>query len=522
MAKSITIYDQFGRKIDLSRNKTPERAPLAVAPVLDSFREYVTDGLTPERLAAVFKAADGGDMRSQAELFEQLEEKDGHLLCERDKRRNVILDLDFNVEPASEDARDQTVADFVRDTFEGLADWEESIVAMQDAIGKGYAAQEITWDISEGQAIPAKLEYLEQKRFLFTADTGLLSRIPRLLTDDNTMGIDIPAWKVLMHDYGGKSGHPTRSGIYRVAAWMTLFKHYAIKDWVIFCEIFGMPLRLGKYDQGASSDEKKALRSAISSLGSDAAGVISKSTEIEFIETVKNASGDLYKLLASFCNGEISKALLGQTLTAEVDGKGSYAASKTHNEVRLDLLRADGRAIASTIRDQLIRPLVGFNFGWDTAIPKYSILFEEPDDLVAKSEWMSNMLERVPMPRSFVNRSFGIPEREGNEEMVGGAAQAPEKESPKTEKKTEKFIVAGQLGETEDQIDTLTEMTLSQTSLEDLLQPAKQLLDQVTSLEEFRDRLLAVYGDMDTTALAKVMQQAFVLADQSGQFDGRP
>ena len=50
MAKSITIYDQFGRKVDFSKNKTPERAPLAVAPVLDSFRDYVTDGLTPERL----------------------------------------------------------------------------------------------------------------------------------------------------------------------------------------------------------------------------------------------------------------------------------------------------------------------------------------------------------------------------------------------------------------------------------------------------------------------------------------
>lgn len=519
----VIIYDQFGRKFDLGANKRPERRPLAVAPVLDSFREYVTDGLTPERLARVFKAADGGDMRSQAELFEQLEEKDGHLLCERDKRKNVILDLSFQVEPASEDPRDQKVAEFIEEIFDGMADWDDTLVSLQDAVGKGYSGLEIVWDVSEGQAVPGKLDYLEQKRFLFVDEAGLLSKVPRLLTDDEPMGTTVPAWKMLLHQYGGKSGHPARSGIYRVASWMTLFKHYSIKDWVIFCEIFGMPLRLGKYDQGATPDEKSALMTAISSLGSDAAGIISKSTEIEFIETVKSAHGDLYKLLASFCNGEVSKAMLGQTLTADVGSTGSYAASKTHNEVRLDLLRADGRAIASTIRNQLIRPLVGFNFGWDTDLPGYDAIYEEPEDLVAKSEWLGNLLEHVSMPLSYINRSFNIPDREKDEEMVGGPAPADPPQP--TKKQAAKLIVASETSmgvPADDPVETLLTNTLEQTSLEYLLQPVAKLLDEVQSLEEFRDRLLETYGDMDAAELAKVMQQAFVLAEQAGQFDGRP
>jgi phage gp29-like protein len=510
---SVTLYDQFNRKINLSQTKTPDKTPLGVAPMLDSFREYVTEGLTPERLAKIYKAADTGDMRSQAELFELLEEKDGHLLCERDKRKNVILDLDFKVEPATEDAKGQQVADFVQKTLDGMADLDESILSMQDAVGKGYAAQEINWDVSEGQAVPIALEFLEQKRCTFMDPKGLLQKFPRLVTDEDSMGMEIPAWKVLFHQYGGKSGHPTRSGIYRVASWMVLFKNYAIKDWVIFCEIFGMPLRLGKYDQGASDPEKDALRRAITSLGSDAAGIISKSTEIEFVQNVTKGTSDLYKLLASFCNGEISKAILGQTLTTDVDGKGSYAASKTHNEVRLDLLRADGRAIASTIRDQLIRPLVGFNFGWDTALPKYKAIFKEPEDLVAKSEWMGNMLAHLRMPVSFVNRSFSIPDREGEEEMVGGPVTV---EPLKTE--SAKIIVAKD-STNKDQIDILTEKTLAQGSMEELLQPVKDLLDQVDSLEAFRDGLLALYGAMDTTALADVMQQAFALAELAGRFD---
>ncbi len=511
MASDITIYDQFGRKIDLSANKKPDETPLAVAPVLDSFREYVTDGLTPERLARVFKAADSGDIRSQAELFDQLEEKDAHLLCERDKRKNIILDLDFTVEAASEDPRDKKVAEFVEQVFAALTDWDDTIVSLQDAVGKGCAGLEIFWDVSGGQAVPQKMDFIEQRRLLYMDDAGLLRRYPRLLTDDTPMGTSIPPWKMLLHQYGGKSGHPTRSGIYRVAAWMTLFKHYALKDWVIFCEIFGMPLRLGKYDQSASDAERDALRTAIASLGSDAAGIISKSTEIEFIETVKTAKGDLYKLLAAFCNAEISKALLGQTLTTETDGKGSYAASKTHNEVRLDLLRADGRAIAETVRNQLIRPLVGFNFGWDTKLPHYKAELVEPDDLVAKSQWMGELLDRVPMPRSFVHRSFNIPDREGDEEMVGGGVQVAAKISAGVQQK-----------QGADPVETLVGLSLGQTSMEDMLAPVRRLLDEVESLEEFRDRLLDIYADMDTTDLARVMQQAFVLADQAGQFDGRP
>ena len=65
---------------------------------------------------------------------------------------------------------------------------------------------------------------------------------------------------------------------------------------------------------------------------------------------------------------QISKAILGQTLTSD-SGGGSYAQSKTHNDVRHDLTVADCKALASTLRRDLIRPLCIFNFGEDKRIP---------------------------------------------------------------------------------------------------------------------------------------------------------
>jgi phage gp29-like protein len=344
----MTILDQFGRPVET--RKKPESRPLAAAPVMDSWREYVTSGLTPQRLTALLREADTGNVSRQAELFELMEEKDAHLLGEGEKRRNAILNIEFKVLPATEDSRDVKVAEFVQEYFDNMSDWDDTLISLQDSVGKGFSALEITWDTSSGQAMPSGLEFIEQKRFLFTDERGYLRKYPKLMSDAHMMGEEIPSWKVLFHRYGGKAGHAAKSGLYRVCAWMFLFRNYSLKDWMAFLEVFGMPLRLGKYEAGASTEDKDALIAAIQSLGSDAASIISKNTEIEFVESVKKGTtGDNpYDAMLKFCAKEISKALLGQTLTADVGEVGSYAATQVHNEVRIDLAKADTRAIAST------------------------------------------------------------------------------------------------------------------------------------------------------------------------------
>ena len=40
---------------------------------------------------------------------------------------------------------------------------------------------------------------------------------------------------------------------------MYLLKNFAMKDWAAFNEVFGMPMRLGKYDAMASPADRDAL-----------------------------------------------------------------------------------------------------------------------------------------------------------------------------------------------------------------------------------------------------------------------
>ena len=413
----VTLYDQFGRPVKRPEKK-PQRRPLAAAPLTDAWREYVADGLTPERLAAVLKEADAGDLRRQAELFDQIEERDGHIIGETSKRRNVILEADFKIDPASEDTRDVKIAEEAEAWLSDITDFPDVLVSLQDSVGKGFSAFELMWDVSEGQAEVENFKFIEQKRFLFTDESGIVSTVPRLITDDAPLGIEIPGFRVMMHRYGGKSGNVVRSGIYRICAWWYLFKNYSIKDWVVFCEVYGMPLRLGKYDQGASEADKDALEIAVRTLGSDAAGIISKSTEIEFLTAGSGSvSCDIYENLARFANKEMSKAILGATLTADSDGKGSYALGNVHNDVRIDLINADCRAIAATVRSQLIRPWVGFNYGWDTPVPKYSGSFKK-ENLRDYADTIDKFADRMDIPVSHIRKKYCIPEPKQGEDIL--------------------------------------------------------------------------------------------------------
>ena len=401
------LKDLFGRVF--KPQAKPEIRELAAVSLAERWSTYPSAGLTPERLAEIFRLADQGDVCRQMELFEEMEEKDAHLASLLQTRKMAVLSLDYEVLPYAKTPEDEAIAGFVREVIDGLPEVEGAFLDLLDAIGKGFALLEIIWEVAGGEARAVELRWIPQKRVTFIQDLK-----PRLLTKEAPwQGEEPPPWKVIYHRFKARSGHTPRAGVLRVVAWMYLLKNYALKDWAAFNEVFGMPLRLGKYDPGASAADREALIRAIRSLGSDAAGVISKSTEIEFVEAASRLAGNAnpYQTLAEFCNREMSKAILGQTLTTDTAGAtGTYSAARVHAQVRRDLVEADAQTLAVTLREQLIRPLVGFNFGWDRPCPWFRFKFAEEEDLKTLSEVYRNLKEiGVPLRGDQVAERFGLP-----------------------------------------------------------------------------------------------------------------
>jgi hypothetical protein len=51
---------------------------------------------------------------------------------------------------------------------------------------------------------------------------------------------------------------------------MYLFKNYAVRDWIGFAEVYGMPLPVGRHEPKPGKADWEALIQAVHSLGSDA------------------------------------------------------------------------------------------------------------------------------------------------------------------------------------------------------------------------------------------------------------
>ncbi|MEN6483423.1 MAG: DUF935 family protein, partial [Syntrophobacteraceae bacterium] len=128
----------------------------------------------------------------------------------------------------------------------------------------------------------------------------------------------------------------------------------------------------------------------------------------------------VYEGLARFCDAQTSKAVLGQVLTSEAGSSGSYALGKVHGAVRRDLMEADCTALAKTISRQVLRPLVGFNFGWDVPSPVFRFLHEPGEDLKQVAETYRLLAEMgLDISQEHLAERFRIPLRGGRETALG-------------------------------------------------------------------------------------------------------
>lgn len=402
------ILDQFGRQIKAQK---PILEEITVQTVRDRYGSYPAQGLTPGRLAAIFKEADQGDVGRQAELFEEMEEKDLHLGGILQTRKLAVQGLEWDILPASDAPEDKKIASAAAEMMDYIENLDDFLLDALDAIGKGFAVQEIMWEMSEGQVWIKEVGWVHQRRFTFNSPAALL-KTPKLLTDEApAWGEDLPPNKFVIHTYRARSGAVSRGGILRPCAYMYLFKNYDIKDWLIFNEIFSVPMRVGKYKPGAGDSEKEALKRAVFNLGVDAAAVISDDTIIEILESSRRGDAGIFKELAEFCDKAMSKGVLGHTGSAE-GTPGKLGGEDQARQVRQDLTEADAKALTKTIKFQVLHPWVLFNYGPDKGVPKFKFHFEAGEDLERIATMYGILVKDANfegIPEDHIHERFGIP-----------------------------------------------------------------------------------------------------------------
>lgn len=403
----MAILDHRGQPVD-TKKLTTEIATPSLAGVRQAFVESVTNGLTPARLGAIMAAVDQGDANDYLTLAEEIEERDPHYRSVISTRKLAITGLDVVVEAFSDDKRDVEIADacaeLVRDE-----EFSNLVADQVDAIGKGFAVNEIDWDKSASQWRPRKYDHVDQRFFMFDRTTGKELRLRD--EADFANGIALEPFKFVVHTPKLKTGLAIRGGLARLAAVAFMCKSYALKDWVAFAEVFGQPLRLGKYDVNATDAQKTALLNAVANIGTDASAVIPDTMLIEFVQATSAVGGDkLYQGLADWLDRQVTKGVLGQTATTEgTPGKlGSDSAQET---VRFDIRDDDAKKIAATLRRDVIRPFVDLNYGPQKNYPKLRLHKQETEDLKGLADSMIPFIGvGMRVEESYMRDKFGVPE----------------------------------------------------------------------------------------------------------------
>ena len=244
-----------------------------------------------------------------------------------------------------------------------------------DSTSFGFQPLEIIWKKSEnGYILPEKISAKPPEWFLFDNDNILKFR-----TKENYYGEPLPDKKFLLAQnnptYENPYGERTLSRVF----WSVTFKKGGLKFWAVFTEKYGMPHLIGKHPRGASKDETDSLADMLEDMIQDAIAVIPDDSSVEIQEANKTSSAEIYDKLIDKMNAEISKAILGQTLTTEVGSMGSYAAANTHMQVRKDIIASDQKLVESVI-NKLIRWIYEINFP-NAEIPVFSMYEEEEVDL---------------------------------------------------------------------------------------------------------------------------------------------
>ncbi len=186
---------------------------------------------------------------------------------------------------------------------------------------------------------------------------------------------------------------------------------------MIFNEKFGSPTVVGKYRPGASDEDRNRLFDVIDSLQNDTGVTVPESVTLELLEAQRSGNAATYKDLADWCNDEISKIVLGATLTSgEGRRSGSNALGAVHDRVRSEYIEADARALENVINTQLVRWLVDFNFGPDVEAPRWVIDTTRDDQLQSEMDLDRQLLRAgITLPESYFYEKYQRPQPVGDE-----------------------------------------------------------------------------------------------------------
>ncbi len=339
-------------------------------------------------------------------LFQEMEDKDAHLFSTLQTRKNALLACPYKVIAGDDSPEAREAARLVEANLSRIANLHTGLFHLLDALGKGFAVAEVMWQVepATGEVQASDIHARNQADFAFDAngkiyllaesagtlstrdtagDTGAatISQKLRLLPRPGESMVvhrraqPMPARKFLHFAFQGNVCSPYGAALCIKAYWYYWLKKNTLNHWALFNEKFGSPTAVARYSSTTTEEDLSKLEEAIGNLPRDNGVLLPEGVALEFLEARRSSGVNTYREMADWCNDEISKVVLGQTLTtSEGRRTGSLALGRVHEAVRHDYVASDAAALGQVLTSQLARWLTDFNFG--THVPSPRVVFD--------------------------------------------------------------------------------------------------------------------------------------------------
>lgn len=363
--------------------KPPPARRVVIQPVrgMDAYNSRPATGLTADMLVSMYRSAEAGRPLAQFDTFEQLKEGDGHLRGLIEGREESVAGSDWVLKPGRQDKASERAAAMLEEMLRHattsttptlvsgssstkVGGFREFVEHHLGAAHFGCAMSNIVWDVVDRMVMPVELVNAAHRRFASPSqeranEIWLVNGITNELQE-----LEAGLWATTR-----RGRNPWVSGSLRTASWFAMFKRWSFRDLLVFAEMFGIPLALGYYEEGASQASREALEEAVRMIGEDGYAVLSAMTELVIKETARSGDAStVYPVIRGMCDDEMSKLIVGGTLNTDVAGVGSYNAATVHESRAYKKERADARRVEEMFTRCIGVPFCIWN-GLDAAAP---------------------------------------------------------------------------------------------------------------------------------------------------------
>lgn len=381
--------------------------------------------------SALINAIDHGLPEKLQDLFDDMRDRDPRVDSVCRTRVLTIASRPWSVNPppgyeSDKDAQRvaadvETIVRRIRSgggiTNAGGGGWRTALSEIADGILRSYSVSEIEWGVTpEGWRAPVRIHWRHPNRITFTDSLEL-----RIRTDESDYyGTPLDCFgpdKFVVHaPTAGRAGYPMRRGVMFGMLFPSLAKRYGLRWWLQAAERWGVPVPIAilPENSGDNANLREQAQDALNRMKSTWSLVMYGGVKVEKFGGEGSFDVEVFSTLVERADMDIAIQGLGQNLTTEVKG-GSYAAATAHNLVRMDLHAGDLAELDDTITNQLIEPIVRYN--WPGApVPVYETEIDTRGDVT-----LDDVQAGIFTPNEYRSRKgFGPKEDRTGDEYAGG------------------------------------------------------------------------------------------------------